>query len=275
MPVEPILRAAPLDEGVAHLDLADAVGNPDAVEAMVVAAAGAHHLLMLGPPGAGKTMLAARLPGLAARPRSEAALEASSIRARSPGLTGQVRPHDAAPVRGPAPHRERCGDHRRRHGVIGRALRRARHTACCSWTKRPSSARTPSTPSGSRSSPGDHHPPLQRGGDLPGEVPAAHGRELRVRAGSTVRRMRCASAPRCRAAAISDGSPDRCSTASTSSFRCERITAAQLRMGASGTTTAEARERVAAARARSAERLVGTPWRVSAQLPGTWLRSAA
>ncbi len=45
-------------------DLADVVGQREARHALEVAAAGGHHLLLLGPPGAGKTMLAARLPGL-------------------------------------------------------------------------------------------------------------------------------------------------------------------------------------------------------------------
>jgi len=45
-------------------DLADVVGQAEARRAVEVAAAGGHHLLLLGPPGAGKTMLAARLPGL-------------------------------------------------------------------------------------------------------------------------------------------------------------------------------------------------------------------
>jgi len=45
-------------------DLADVVGQHEARAALEVAAAGAHHLLMVGPPGAGKTMLASRLPGL-------------------------------------------------------------------------------------------------------------------------------------------------------------------------------------------------------------------
>lgn len=45
-------------------DLADVVGQVEARHAVEVAAAGGHHLLLLGPPGAGKTMLAARLPGL-------------------------------------------------------------------------------------------------------------------------------------------------------------------------------------------------------------------
>ncbi len=45
-------------------DLADVRGQPMARQALEVAAAGGHHLLMVGPPGAGKTMLARRLPGL-------------------------------------------------------------------------------------------------------------------------------------------------------------------------------------------------------------------
>ncbi len=45
-------------------DLADVIGQDEPRHCLEVAAAGGHHLLMVGPPGAGKTMLAARLPGL-------------------------------------------------------------------------------------------------------------------------------------------------------------------------------------------------------------------
>jgi magnesium chelatase family protein len=60
-------------------DLADVRGQPIARFALEVAAAGGHHLLMLGPPGAGKTMLASRLPGLLPPLSPSEALETTRI----------------------------------------------------------------------------------------------------------------------------------------------------------------------------------------------------
>ena len=61
------------------LDLADIKGQESAKRALEVAAAGGHNLLMVGPPGAGKSMLAQRLPGLLPPLDPAAALEVSMI----------------------------------------------------------------------------------------------------------------------------------------------------------------------------------------------------
>ncbi len=60
-------------------DLAEVAGQPTGRLAMELAAAGGHHVLMLGPPGAGKTMLAERLPGLLPPLSDEQALEVTAV----------------------------------------------------------------------------------------------------------------------------------------------------------------------------------------------------
>lgn len=70
-------------------DMADVVGQETALRAVEIAAAGGHNLLLVGPPGAGKTMLARRLPGILPPLEEHEALEVLAI-------------HSVAGVLGPA-----------------------------------------------------------------------------------------------------------------------------------------------------------------------------
>jgi magnesium chelatase family protein len=70
---------APSPDGVMTPDLAEMLGQALARRAAEVSAAGGHHLSLLGPPGAGKTMLAERIPTILPRLDREAALEVTAI----------------------------------------------------------------------------------------------------------------------------------------------------------------------------------------------------
>lgn len=69
------------------LDFSDVRGQPMARRALEIAAAGAHNLLFVGPPGAGKTMLARRLPGLLPPLERDEALQVTAIHSVA-GLLG-------------------------------------------------------------------------------------------------------------------------------------------------------------------------------------------
>ncbi|MDD3529834.1 MAG: YifB family Mg chelatase-like AAA ATPase [Gallionellaceae bacterium] len=72
----------------AYPDLADVKGQLAARRALEVAAAGGHSLLMVGPPGTGKSMLASRLPGILPPMTDEEALESAAVRS----LAGEFSP---------------------------------------------------------------------------------------------------------------------------------------------------------------------------------------
>jgi magnesium chelatase family protein len=88
-------------------DLSEVVGQEEARWALEVAAAGGHHLLLTGPPGIGKTMLAQRLPGLLPPLSESEALEVTAIHSVAGALSGDqplitmppfVAPHHSTSV---------------------------------------------------------------------------------------------------------------------------------------------------------------------------------
>ncbi len=86
----PLTRAQPGEVRAteAALDLSDVRGQERARRALEISAAGRHHLLMSGPPGSGKSMLAKRLPGILPELSPAEALETSMIYSLSGGLKG-------------------------------------------------------------------------------------------------------------------------------------------------------------------------------------------
>ncbi len=84
----PVAAATGGSDAPSYPDLADVKGQPQARRALEIAAAGSHSLLMLGPPGAGKSMLAARLPGILPPMTDDEAMEAAAIAS----LAGRFEP---------------------------------------------------------------------------------------------------------------------------------------------------------------------------------------
>src|SRR5450755_1631066 len=109
-PPEPPINHEPDDEVLAptisnrfdvELDLADVLGQPSGRRAIEVAAAGGHHVLLLGDPGTGKTMLAARLPGLLPDLDRAAALEVTAVHSIAGVLPGDCPLVTRPPFRDP------------------------------------------------------------------------------------------------------------------------------------------------------------------------------
>ena len=94
-----ISRPDPVEEAVP--DLSDVVGQDSARRALEIAAAGAHGLLMTGPPGSGKTLLARCMPGILPRLLESEALEVIAIHSVAGLLDGNVTATPPRPFRAP------------------------------------------------------------------------------------------------------------------------------------------------------------------------------
>ncbi len=274
IPVDPILRPDPPELTSDSSDLADVVGNDDAVRAMLVAAAGGHHMFLLGPPGAGKTMLAARLPGLLPELDTERALEVSSVRSLSGLPVGRglaTRPPMEAPHHTASAAALIGGG----GGVIRPgAAARASHGVLF----------LDEAPEFNSNALDALRQPLESGViNIHRANSVAHfpGRFQLVMAANPCPCGQygspdsdCVCPPQARRrylARISGPLLDRIDI----QLRVSRITAAQLKLADEipRVSSADARRQVAVARAAAAERLDGTPWSLNSEVPGTWLRS--
>lgn len=271
--VDPVLLPAGPAVTPEATDLAEVIGNDDAVEAMQVAAAGGHHVFLLGPPGAGKTMLAARLPGLLPDLTPEAALEVSSVRSlagipigrelvtrppiESPhhtataaaligGGSGQIRPGAAA---------------RASHGVLFLDEAPEFSSTVLDALRQPLESGVISI---HRANAIAHFP--GRFQLVMAANPCPCGQF-----GSRDMACTCAAAARRRyLGRVSGPLLDRIDIR----FRVARVTSAVLRVRQDQprTTTEAARRRVASARAAASDRLAATPWALNCEVPGSWLR---
>jgi magnesium chelatase family protein len=279
-PEVPPLASGPLlswrgDSRLADLDMADLHGMADARYALEVAAAGAHHLMLSGPRGAGKTTLAERLPGLLPDLSVEESLEVAAIYSLAGGLVAGEGRVLRPPFRAPHHSASRTsvlggGSGRVRPGEVSRA-----HTGALFLDEFPLFA-------------ADIIEALRQPLES-GEITIARGDEVATFPARAMVVLACNPCP------CGDFHP----TNRDNRCTCTEVRRRDYRSRLSGPLvdriditrhvepvrphevddplarpepTAPIRRRVEAARARQRDRYAGTSWRVNADVPGPALR---
>ena len=273
--VEAITYTTAREDNDNHADLSDLIGNRDTIDALIVAAAGGHHSFLLGPPGAGKTMVASRLPGILPDLKQSEALQVASVRSLSGIPIGDRLPH-----RPPweAPH----------HSASAAAL-----IGGGSSTIRPGAAVRAShgvlfldeAPEFSATVLDSLRQPLESGSISIHRVRSVAHFPARFQLILAANPCPCGNYG-------ADGAECTCPPHSRRRYlgrlsgplldridiqvRVPRVTAAQLRMAhdqGQSLSSTQARQQVDSARAAAAERLAATPWTLNSQVAGSWLRN--
>lgn len=259
--------------GVQTLDFSDVLGQTEAVDALEAAAAGRHHTYMLGPPGAGKSMLAARLPGILPPLSRREAVEVTTVHS----VCGTYSPGDGLLDKPPfeAPHHTASaagmiggGASVARPGAVSRA-----HRGVLFLDEAPEFS--PAVLQTLRQ-------PLETGvvtldrARAQTIYPAAFQLVMAANPcpcanyGNARARCRCAPAARNRYLnRLSGPLLDRVDI----QLWLQPLTKGALVVAGKARTSAEIARRVTQARARAARRLSQTPWSYNAEVAGTWLRA--
>ncbi len=266
--------AAPAPEpAIKHKDLAEVLGQSEARKAVEICAAGGHNLSLLGPPGAGKTMLAERLPTILPRLEPAAALEVTSIHSVAGTLPDSGGLMTDPPFCAPHHTASKAAIVGGGSGIIRPGAASLAHRGVLFL---------------------DEAPEFQR------DVLDALRQPLEAGEVVIARSAMCATFP-ARFTLVLAANPCPCAKSSSGGAGCGCSPAAKRRyLGRlSGPlldrvdvkvqllpvnrremlydrrfteTSAVVAERVAAARERMARRLSGTPWRLNAEIPGAELR---